>query len=164
MLSFRLAAEKDLQNILDSYNASIPGRMATADLEPQSMEERKKWFEKHRSVNRPAWVMEDNGSYAGWLSFSNFYGRPAYAATVEFSLYLDAKYQGKGLGKKAVEFALVQAPSLGIRTILAYVFGHNAPSISLFKKMGFEEWGHFPSVANMDGIQRDLIIFGKRLA
>lgn len=161
MLRFRLAEEDDLKNILDSYNASIPGRMATADLEPQSMDERKKWFEKHKNGKRPAWVIEEDGVYAGWFSYSNFYGRPAYAATVEFSLYLNPEFQGRGLGRQALDYAVLQAPALGIRTILAYVFGHNLPSIALFKKAGFKEWGHLPQVANMDGKPRDLLIFGK---
>jgi L-amino acid N-acyltransferase YncA len=162
MLTFRLAEEKDLENILDTYNASIPGRMATADLEPQSMEERKKWFEKHREGNRPAWVLELKGNYAGWMSVSNFYGRPAYSATVELSLYIDQAFQGKGLGKTAIAYALEKAPGLGIKTILAYVFAHNAPSLELFKKQGFEVWGHFYGVANMDGVERDLMILGRK--
>lgn len=163
MLTFRLAEEKDLLNILGTYNAAIPAKMATADLEPQSMEERKKWFEKHRVGNRPAWVLEFNGTYAGWMSVSNFYGRPAYLATVEFSLYIEQAFQGKGFGKKAIAYALQQAPSLGIKTVLAYVFAHNVPSLELFKKQGFEVWGHFFGVANMDGVERDLIILGKKV-
>lgn len=164
MVTFRLAEEKDLENILGTYNASIPGRMATADLEPQSMEERKKWFEKHREGNRPAWVIELKGNYAGWMSVSNFYGRPAYSATVELSLYIEQAFQGKGLGKTAIAYALEKAPSLGINTILAYVFGHNTPSLRLFKKLGFQQWAHLPGVAVMDGQRRDLIILGIALA
>ncbi len=164
MLSFRLAEEKDLVNILGTYNATIPTRMATADLEPQSMEERKKWFEKHREGDRPAWVIEQNGAYAGWMSFSNFYGRPAYSATVEFSLYIEQALQGQGLGKTAIAYALDKAPGLGIKTILAYVFGHNTPSLNLFKKMGFEQWAHLPGVADMDQKRIDLFILGISLA
>jgi len=160
MITFRLAQAEDLENILGTYNASIPSRMATADLEPQNLEERKKWFEKHRDGDRPAWVIEYTGAYAGWMSFSNFYGRPAYAATVEFSLYIEPSFQGMGLGKAALIFALSQAPELGIKTILAYVFGHNGPSLELFKKAGFEVWGNFNGVANMDGVERDLVILG----
>lgn len=162
MLTFRLAEEKDLENILSTYNASIPGRMATADLEPQSMVERKKWFEKHREGNRPAWVIELKGNYAGWMSVSNFYGRPAYSATVELSLYIEQAFQGRGLGKTAIAYAIEKAPGLGIKTILAYVFAHNVPSLELFKKQGFEVWGHFYGVANMDGMERDLMILGRK--
>lgn len=164
MVSFRLAQESDLEKILGTYNATIPTRMATADLEPQSMDERKKWFQKHKEGMRPAWIIELDGNYAGWMSVSNFYGRPAYAATVELSLYIEPAYQGKGYGKAAIAYALQVAPSLGIKTILAYVFGHNLPSKHLFITMGFQQWAHLPGVAQMDDQRRDLIIFGISLA
>lgn len=163
MLNYRLAKEEDLQNILNSYNATIPSRMATADLEPQSMEERMRWFDKHRDGSRPVWVIELDGHYVGWMSFSNFYGRPAYSGTIEFSMYLDEKYRGKGIGKQALEYAIAQAPSYRVHTLLAYIFGHNPASIALFESSGFTKWGHFPAVAVMDALRRDLLIFGKQI-
>ncbi|MEO0687152.1 MAG: N-acetyltransferase, partial [Cyanobacteria bacterium J06649_11] len=44
----RHANENDLPAIVAIYNASIPGRMATADLEPVSVTSRINWF-KNRS-------------------------------------------------------------------------------------------------------------------
>jgi phosphinothricin acetyltransferase len=51
-----------------------------------------------------------------------------------------------------------------VHTLLGFIFGHNQPSLGLFGKYGFEKWAHFPRVANLDGIERDLIILGKRVA
>jgi L-amino acid N-acyltransferase YncA len=34
----------------------------------------------------------------------------------------------------------------------------------LFGKFGFNTWAQLPRVANLDGIERDLIILGKRVA
>jgi len=48
--------------------------------------------------------------------------------------------------------------------LLGFIFGHNAPSLGLFAKYGFSTWAHLPKVANLDGIERDLIILGKRVA
>ena len=58
---------------------------------------------------------------------------------------------------------LRDAPALGIRTLLAFVFGHNAPSITLFERCGFMSWGLLPRVAEIDGVERDLAILGRRL-
>ncbi len=44
MVKFIKAEEKDLPNIVDIYNQIIPSRLATADLEPVSVESRKSWF------------------------------------------------------------------------------------------------------------------------
>jgi phosphinothricin acetyltransferase len=47
--------------------------------------------------------------------------------------------------------------------LLGFIFGHNEPSLKLFERFGFEKWGHLPSVAELDGIERDLVIVGKRV-
>ena len=46
---------------------------------------------------------------------------------------------------------------------MAFVFGHNAPSLRLFERAGFARWGHLPRVARLDGIERDLLILGRRV-
>jgi phosphinothricin acetyltransferase len=51
-----------------------------------------------------------------------------------------------------------------VHTVLGFIFGHNQPSLGLFGKFGFETWANLPRVANLDGIERDLIILGKRVA
>ena len=38
-----------------------------------------------------------------------------------------------------------------IKRLIACVFSHNKPSLSLFKKLGFKKWGELPDVAEMDG-------------
>ena len=43
-MPIRHATASDLPEIVSIYNASIPGRMATADLAPVSVAERKQWF------------------------------------------------------------------------------------------------------------------------
>jgi phosphinothricin acetyltransferase len=100
----------------------------------------------------------------GWISYSNFYGRPAYSGTAEVSIYIDEAARGKGIGRYALQEAISFAPQIKVHTLLGFIFGHNQPSLSLFGKFGFETWANFPNVANLDGIERDLIILGKRVA
>ena len=47
--------------------------------------------------------------------------------------------------------------------MLAFVFAHNAPSIALFEQAGFAAWGRLPRVAEIDGVERDLAILGRRI-
>src|SRR3977135_4714948 len=81
----RTGIPSDLPQIVEIYNSTIPSRIATADTEPVSVESRVHWFEEHTPDRRPLWVVEDAGRVAAWLSFSTFYGRPAYAKTAELS-------------------------------------------------------------------------------
>ncbi|MBR7784745.1 GNAT family N-acetyltransferase, partial [Undibacterium luofuense] len=60
--------------------------------------------------------------------------------------------------------AIEHAPTIQVHTLLGFIFGHNQPSLELFKRFGFETWANMPRVANLDGIERDLLILGKRIA
>jgi L-amino acid N-acyltransferase YncA len=163
-LNFRDATIHDLPAIVDIYNSTVPGRIVTADTEPVSVESRISWFEKHSPDKRPLWIIEDeNKNTVGWASFQSFYGRPAYDGTVEISIYLHENARGKKIGKKTLEFAINNCERLGIKTLLGFIFAHNEPSLKLFKNFGFEEWAMLPNIATLDGIDRSLIILGKRI-
>ena len=139
--------------------------MVTADTEPASVESKINWFEKHSKDRRPLWITEDeNGKTIGWISFQSFYGRPAYDATAEISIYLHEGARGKGLGKKALRYAMENCNRYGIKTLLGFIFAHNVPSLKLFTSQGFEQWANLPAVAVLYGVERSLIILGKRIA
>jgi len=165
LIKVRDAVESDLATIVSIYNSTIPGRMVTADTEPVSINDRRPWFDAHQAdPNRPLWVAEYEGEVCGWLSLSNFYGRPAYQATAEISIYLDERFRGKGIGSFLIRYAFDHCSEFGIKTILAFIFAQNMPSLRLFEHFDFERWGTFPKVAELDGIERDLVIMGKRIA
>lgn len=163
--SIREAQKDDLQTIVDIYNSTIASRIATADLNPVSLNNKEEWFNRHNPDLRPLWVLVrvNDHRICGWLSFESFYGRPAYHATAEISIYLDKEFRGKGLGSYLLQQAIDASPKLGLKTLLAYIFGHNIPSLALFHSMGFLNWGHLPRIAELDGVERDLVILGKRI-
>lgn len=162
-MTHRAATRSDLAQIVEIYNATVPTRMVTADTEPVSVESRVPWFEEHTPTFRPLWVVEAEGRVAAWLSFSSFYGRPAYRRTAELSVYVHASFRRRGLGAYLLTQALVNAPALGIDTLLGFIFGHNDASLALFTRFGFARWGVLPRVAILDGVERDLVIVGRRV-
>lgn len=165
MIRFREATRNDLPVIVEIYNTTVAGRMVTADTEPVTVESRVKWFEDHSPESRPLWMVEnENGETAGWVSIRSFYGRPAYKATTEIAIYLKPECRGKGYGKAILKEAIDRCRSLGIKTLLGFIFAHNEPSLKLFRQLGFGQWATLPDVAELDGIQRSLIILGKRIA
>ncbi|MEP7183970.1 MAG: N-acetyltransferase family protein [Betaproteobacteria bacterium] len=165
MVPIRPAQPPDLPEIVAIYNASIPGRMATADTEPVTVAARESWFREFDPATRPLWVSVGGaGQVEGWLSLKSFYGRPAYRQTVEVAVYTDPAVQRRGVATALLDHALGAAGGLGIVTVLAFVFSHNAPSLRLFAKAGFVRWGHLPRVAVLDGTERDLDILGRRVA
>jgi phosphinothricin acetyltransferase len=109
------------------------------------------------------WVAQNGDQILGWLSYSSFYGRPAYNTTCEVSIYLAPEHCRRGLGTRLLQRCIEHAPRLGVATLLGLIFGHNDPSLRLFEKMGFSRWGHLPRVAVLDGVERDLVIVGRRV-
>ncbi|MCC3408649.1 MAG: N-acetyltransferase [Microcoleus sp. PH2017_10_PVI_O_A] len=162
-MKIRSAAESDLPAIVQIYNAAIPGRMATADLKPISVESRLAWYRAHSPNSWPIWVMESEQTIVGWLSFQLFYGRAAYQHTAEISIYVAPDRQRCGIGQKLLQSAIARSPQLQIKTLMGIIFAHNQPSLTLFQKFGFQQWGYLPQVAELDGVERDVIILGLRL-
>lgn len=165
---------EDLPQIVAIYNETIGSRMVTADLQPVTVESRLKWFEEHTPDARPLWVMKamtDGTSSAqgkedqviAWLSFQSFYGRPAYDSTAEISIYISSRFRGQGIGSLLIEKAIEACPEIAVKTLLGFVFAHNAGSLNLLRKYEFEQWALLPRVANLDGIERDLVIMGRRV-
>jgi phosphinothricin acetyltransferase len=160
----RLATRDDLPAIVAIYNESISGRAATADTEPVTVEDRAAWFAEHEPDSHPLFVYEENGAVVGWTGLSKFYGRPAYRHTAEVSTYIAEAKRGAGIGSKLRLHVLSECPRLGIQTVLSFVFAHNEPSVRLNERFGFAVWGQLPRVAVLDGVERDLLIMGKRIA
>lgn len=164
-MRFRDAHIEDLPAIVSIYNSTIEGRMVTADTEPVQVSDKEAWFWQHDPENRPLWVVEDEHSnMIGWISFQDFYGRPAYQGTAEISIYLADAFRGKGLGKELLQYSIGQCTSLGIHTLLGFIFAHNEPSLKLFMNMGFEEWANLLDIAVLDGQSRSLKILGKKIS
>lgn len=162
-MPIRYATRADLPAIVDIYNASIPGRMATADTAPVTVESREEWFSAFNPASRPLWVREGTAGVEGWLGLRSFYGRPAYHRTVESAVYVHPSHWRRGIADSLLTHALSQCPSLGIANVLGFIFAHNAPSIALFEHHGFTRWGLLPKVCEMDGGERDVVILGCRI-
>ena len=158
----RDAVETDLGIIVDIYNQSIPDRLATADTQPITVADRLDWY-RDRPVNRPLWVAVKQEQILGWLSFQNFYGRPAYLHTAEVSIYVATTHHHRGIGSELLAKAIARSPQLQLTTLLGFIFAHNQPSLSLFSRHDFTQWGYLPDIAELDGVNRSLIILGRKI-
>lgn len=163
--TLRDATDADLPAIVEIYNSTVASRLVTADLEPVTVESRRPWFAAHQVPARPLWVACDaDGLVCAWLSFDTFYPRAAYDGTAMIAIYVGPAHRRHGLGRSLLLTALERGPVLGLHTLLGYIFGHNEPSLRLFESHGFVRWAHLPRVAVLDGVERDLVIVGRRLA
>src|SRR5436309_713510 len=154
----RDAGDADLPAIIDIYNAAIATRLATAQLEPVTLEERRNWLKEHSPDRHPFWVLEIDGRIAGWLTLKPFLPRCAYRGTAEVSVYVDENFRRRGVARRLLGEAMARARSLQINAMVGLIFTHNEPSLKLFEQLGFEKWGLLPRVARLDDVERDLTI------
>jgi L-amino acid N-acyltransferase YncA len=159
--TLRDAGLADLDAIVAIYNQTIPSRMATADLDPVHPEQRATWLAGHRPDHHPIWVAQRAGTVIGWLSMGTFRDRPAYDATAEVSLYVDAAHRGTGVAGMLLARAVDRASELGLDRLIGLIFAHNAPSLRLFERAGFERWGLLPGVCRLDDRIADVVIVGR---
>src|ERR1041384_7066132 len=148
----RLAQLDDLPVIVDIYNQSIPSHQSTGDMQPLQVEDKTTWFDEHHADKNPIFVAEVNGRVVGWCSLSAYRpGRAAFRFTREISYYIDFAHHRQGIATTLVAHSLAVCPSLQIKHVFAIVLEGNAASVNLLKKMGFEQWGYLPRVADFDG-------------
>lgn len=163
-MSIRLISEKDFPRVVQIYNQAIEVGFATADTEPTTVEERAEWFRHHTEAEYPIYVDEEAGVVRGWCSLSPYRtGRKALRYTAEISYYVDEAFQRQGIATQLVQYAMTDCSRLDLKTLFAIILDSNRVSIDLLKKLGFEEWGHMPGVADFDGIECAHVYLGKRI-
>ena len=159
----RDAVETDLPAIIKIYNAAVTTRIATAQLESVTLEERCNWLKEHSPDRHPFWVLEIDGRIAGWLTLKPFLPRCAYRGTAEVSVYVDENFRRRGIARRLLGEAIARARSLQINAMVGLIFTHNEPSLKLFEQLGFEKWGLLPRVARLDDVERDLTVMGRHI-
>ncbi len=159
----RDAEESDLSAIIDIYNQAIASRMITLGTTPLTVPGRLEWFHQH-TENRPLWVAvrEEDSQVIGWLNFEQFHARAAYHITSEVNVYITRECQRQGYGTQLLRRAVERAPSLGARRLVGLIMATNTAALRFFGKAGFQEWARLPHVMELDGIERDLMIMGRK--
>ena len=103
-MEVRLATLDDAEAIRQIYNLEVTTSTATFDLVPRSLEDQRAW-QAERSGARAVLVAELDGEVCGFGSLSPWRDRPAYATTVEDSVYVHRDHQGQGVGHGAARRA-----------------------------------------------------------
>ncbi|MGD0311023.1 MAG: N-acetyltransferase family protein [Acidimicrobiales bacterium] len=140
-MRIRLMRPSDAEPIRAIYNAEVTGSTATFDLVPRTPEEQQDWMAEHRGPHPAVVAVDDEDLILGFGSLSMFRNRPAYATTVENSVYVGASRRGVGVGRALLDELVVLAGQHGFHTVIARVGGGNEASIALHLACGFQMVG-----------------------
>jgi L-amino acid N-acyltransferase YncA len=113
----------------------------------------------------PFWVgaVADDDGVVGFASLSPYRDRPAYATSVEDSVYLRADHRGRGVGRLLLEALVDIAARHGFHTIIARVVGGHEASIALHRSLGFEVVGTEREVGRKFNRWLDVVLMQKML-
>jgi L-amino acid N-acyltransferase YncA len=152
----RAAHRRDAEEIRTIYNHYVSESTTLFDMVPRTLDEQVQWIDDHSGVH-PAVVAEFDGRVVGFGSLSTFRSRPAYATTVEDSVYLLDGHQGRGIGRMLLEELLRLASAHGFHAVIARITGANDASIALHASCGFETVGTEREVGRKFGRWLDVV-------
>ncbi len=154
----RKAQESDLPALLDIYNYEVVNGIATFDLNPKTLEERREWFELHSGGKYLLLTAEEDGKPVGYASLSPYRAWEAYKETVELSVYIDPNYRRRGIAAALMQRILDYAREReDIYTVISVITGENDASIRMHEKFGFEDCGRMKKVGIKFGRRLDIV-------
>jgi L-amino acid N-acyltransferase len=161
-MEIRLAEVADAEAIRAIYNAEVTTSTVTFDLVPRTLPEQEAWLEQ-RSGAHVAIVAVREDDVIGFASLSPYRDRPAYATTVEDSVYIRGDQRGTGVGRQLLEYLVGLATQHGFHTMLARVVGGHEASIALHRSVGFEIVGTEREVGRKLGRWLDVVVMQRML-
>jgi len=140
-LTVRLVERRDAEAIRGIYNVEVLESTVTFDMVPRTIDEQVAWIDEH-SGGHPAVVgVDTTGSVVGFGSLSPWRERPAYAGSVEDSVYVHRDHRSRGVGRLLLDELVRVGRDHGFHTVIARIVGGHEASIALHEACGFEQVG-----------------------
>ena len=162
-MELRLATPDDAEAIRAIYNLEVTTATVTFDLVPRTLEDQLAW-QASRSGAYAVVVADVDGEVAGFGSLSRWRDRPAYATTVEDSIYIHRDHQGKGVGKALLSRLVEVATAHGFHACMARIVGGHEASIGLHRACGFEVVGVEREVGRKFNRWLDVVLMERMLS
>ncbi len=162
-MEVRLARLEDGEGIRAIYNVEVTESTVTFDLVPRSEAEQEQWLLQHAGAHPAVVAVEAGGAVLGFGALSPYRSRPAYATTVEDSVYVRRDVQRRGIGRAILTELLALATSHGFHAAIARIVDGHEASIRLHRACGFELVGVEREVGRKFGRWLDVVVMERLL-
>ena len=157
--------QRHAAQIRSIFNEAIVNSTALYDYKPRTAEMVQAWFEAKAKGNFPViGVQGDGGELMGFASFGSFRAWPAYKYSVEHSVYVDARFRGRGVGRRLLEEIINAARMQDYHVLIGAIDAANKPSLALHERLGFTHCGTIRQVGFKFGRWLDLSFYQLILA
>jgi phosphinothricin acetyltransferase len=148
----RAAQPDDLPALTEIYNHYVRTSAVTFDVTEFTVEARQEWFSHYATVGpHRLLVVVDVEDVLGYATSSPFRPKPAYATSVETSVYLRSDATGRGLGRLLYDALFAILAEQDVHRAYAGVALPNDASLALHEKLGFREVGTYVEVGRKMG-------------
>ena len=157
MPTVRVARIDDLPAFVAIYNHYVATTHFTFDTEPFTTLTRQAWFDQFDGKRHHCLALEDGSSVIGYACSAQLKPKPAYATSVEVSVYLAPTATGKRLAPPLYEALLNSLNAHDVHRAYALVALPNAASIAFHQRFGFREVAHLTEVGHKFGRYWDVV-------
>lgn len=154
-VSIRFAEPGDAAAIQAIYAPNVESTAISFDLEPPSVEEMAVRMAKISS-QYPWLVCEVEGVVAGYVYACQHRERAAYRWAVDVTVYVDAAYRRRGIGRALYASLLALVERQGYTKAFAGITLPNPGSVGVHEAMGFVPVAVYPKVGYKLGQWRDV--------
>ena len=152
----------DLDQIAAIWNHEVLWTDATTETEPRDDAAQREWLARHPEPY-PIVVAVTGKQVVAYGSLSPYRPKPAFAHTVEDSVYVEGGHRGAGLGRLILAELVRRAIAAGHHSIMARITSRNTASLRLHQRHGFRTVGVERQTAFKLGRWHDVTIMQRRL-
>lgn len=162
----RPGTEGDLEALTDLYNHYVRETPITFDTAIFTPEERRPWLLSHPE-DGPYRLMvatdTDSQEILGYATSSPFRAKPAYATSVEVTVYLRPDAAGRGVGTLLYKALFEALSGEDLRRAYAGIAQPNEASVRLHERFGFRHVGTYREVGRKFGRYWDVAWYERNL-
>jgi phosphinothricin acetyltransferase len=157
-LVVRAARDDDLPALTAIYNHYVERTHITFDVEPFTVEQRRDWFDHYRAAGpHRLLVAAAPDVVVGYATSGPFRSKPAYAPSVETTVYCAPDATGRGIGRLLYSALLEALATEDVHRAYAGVALPNDASVALHHAFGFTDVGVFTEVGRKFGRWWDVL-------
>jgi L-amino acid N-acyltransferase YncA len=163
--ALRAAVARDVPAIAAIYADAVLYGTASFEMVPPGAEEMAQRQERLLAGGFPYLVATDDSDVLGFAYAGPYRARPAYAHTVESSVYVRAGRQRRGIGLALLQRLILEAQERRFRQMVAVIGDSgNKASIRLHERLGFIHAGTLRAVGWKHDRWLDTVLMQRSLA
>lgn len=139
----RDAGPADADAIAAIYNHYVLHTWVTFELDPVDAPAMQARIDAVQALGLPWLVAADETGVHGYAYATTWKPRPAYARTVETTVYLAPPASGRGLGRALYRVLDERLQAAGMHVLIGGIALPNAASVGLHEAMGYRHVGTF---------------------